>query len=77
MMTRGWWCHLVNMLCRHVWLASTQHLNFHFNPAGLLSIGDALSFVKGLTAEQPGLTEAPLPGVPYRHKNSFKTARDD
>jgi hypothetical protein len=50
-------------LCRHIWLASTQHLNFHFNPAGLLSVGDAMSFVKGLTAEQLTASEAPLPGV--------------
>jgi len=43
-------------------VTSQQHLNFHFNPAGLLSVGDALSFVKGLMAEVP-LAEAPQLGA--------------
>lgn len=34
-------------------MSSEQHLNLHFNPAGLLSIGDALAFVKALQAETP------------------------
>lgn len=37
---------------RLVWVASEHHMNVHFNPAGLLSVGDALSFVRELKKPQ-------------------------
>ncbi|KAL0018632.1 hypothetical protein WJX77_009530 [Trebouxia sp. C0004] len=33
---------------RHMWLASKERLNVHFNPASLLSFGDGLAFVNTL-----------------------------
>ena len=37
--------------CRNVWLTSDQHLDINFNPASLLSVGDALAFVRTLEEE--------------------------
>lgn len=31
---------------RNVWLTSEQHLDLNFNPASLLSIGDARAFIE-------------------------------
>ena len=39
-------------MCRSVQLSSQQHLNINFNPASLLSIGDALAFAGLLTGTQ-------------------------
>jgi len=51
-------------LCRRqIWVSSEQHLNMHFNPAGLLSIGDALAFAKALPAPAPALGEPLPPGA--------------
>lgn len=36
-----------------IWMSSEEHLNVHFNPAGLLSVGDALAFARALTAPPP------------------------
>jgi hypothetical protein len=32
-----------------MWVTSDENLGIHFNPAALLSVGDALTFVKELT----------------------------
>ena len=39
--------------CRHLWLTSKQHLGVHFNPAGLLSFGDALAFANAVRGPMP------------------------
>ena len=39
--------------CRHLWLTSKQHLGVHFNPAGLLSFGDALAFANAVQGPMP------------------------
>ena len=36
-----------------MWLNSERALKVHFNPAALLSVGDALAFYNTLTATQP------------------------
>jgi hypothetical protein len=38
-----------------VWLESEQHLDLNFNPASLLSIGDAMAFMRTLTGARPAL----------------------
>jgi len=38
----------LQLFCRHMWLASKDRLNVHFNPASLLSFGDGLAFVNTL-----------------------------
>ena len=39
---------LCSCVCRHMRLHSAQHLNINFNPAALLSVGDALDFLNTL-----------------------------
>ena len=42
--------------CSNVWLTSEQHLDINFNPASLLSMGDAMAFMrsaKGASSWQP------------------------
>lgn len=41
-------------LCSNVWLTSEQHLDVNFNPASLLSIGDALAFMRTAQGEPSG-----------------------
>ena len=36
---------------RNVWLTSEQHLDLNFNPASLLSIGDAMAFMRDAQGE--------------------------
>lgn len=43
-----WHQQLLCLTCRHMWVASKERLNVHFNPASLLSFGDALAFVSTL-----------------------------
>lgn len=58
------------LLCRHMWLASKERLNVHFNPASLLSFGDALAFVNTLLSQDvvilgpqgPELVSSPTKG---------------
>ena len=50
-------CKLVQLLkcditCRHMWVASKDRLNVHFNPASLLSFGDALAFANTLLSSE-------------------------
>lgn len=35
----------------NVWLTSEQHLDLNFNPASLLSVGDALAFMRSAQRE--------------------------
>lgn len=37
--------------CSNVWLTSEQHLDLNFNPASLLSVGDALAFMRRAQGE--------------------------
>lgn len=37
---------VLNIDRRNVWLTSEQHLDLNFNPASLLSIGDARAFLE-------------------------------
>ena len=39
--------------CSNVWLTSEQHLDINFNPASLLSMGDALAFVRSAQGAPP------------------------
>ena len=39
---------LVLCCCSNLWLSSQQHLELNFNPASLLSIGDALAFSRAV-----------------------------
>lgn len=39
------------LLSRHMWVASKERLNVHFNPASLLSFGDALAFANTLLSQ--------------------------
>ena len=45
--------------CRNVKLQSQQHLNVNFNPASLLSVGDALAFANLLIGGDPAMPLAP------------------
>ena len=45
--------------CRNVKLQSQQHLNVNFNPASLLSVGDALAFAYLLIGGDPATPLAP------------------
>jgi hypothetical protein len=47
--------------CSNVWLTSEQHLDINFNPASLLSMGDALAFMRSAQGAPP--PPPPLPAV--------------
>lgn len=47
------------LLCRRIWVGSEERLNIQFNPAALLSLGDAHAFVQALLDIAPK-----APGVP-------------
>ena len=58
-------CHFLGLgpsayvMCRRIWAGSEDRLNIQFNPAALLSLGDAHAFVEALLDIAPK-----APGVP-------------
>ncbi len=52
---------------RNVWLTSEQHLDLNFNPASLLSIGDALAFLETV---QSAFIRPAVPGLRSVHCSS-------
>eukprot|EP00887_Chlorella_sp_A99_P007742 scaffold20.g7742.t1 len=67
---------------QNIWLTSDQHLDINFNPASLLSVGDALAFVRTLQEEgevalsrDPSLVRRPSSGQALQEAVAAAAAR--